>query len=118
MIKTRQCDCLKCICSRYLGIEVDRAGTNRLRCFVGAERIAAFCLRLRRIGDWDRPSQAVGDHGNSAGIAVLQFDFDLADWFAASVCLDEAVIEGNLEICLTCMNWEGGALNYRLENRL
>jgi hypothetical protein len=49
---------------------------------------------------------------------VLQLDLDLADWFTPSVCLDEAVIDGNLEICLTRMNWEASALDYGLEDRV
>jgi hypothetical protein len=49
---------------------------------------------------------------------VLQLDLNLADRFTASVCLDEAVIDGNLEICLTRMNWKSGALDYVLEDRV
>src|SRR5215471_15417235 len=117
MIKARQCDDLECLRRRYLGIEVDRAATDRFRCFAGAERIAAFRLGLRHIGDGGRPGQPIGDMRNSGRVAVRQLDLDLADCFAASLCLDEAVIDRNLEIGVTSTNWEGGALDHRLENR-
>src|SRR5215472_6251825 len=65
MIKTRQCDDLECLRRRYLGIEFDRAGTKRFRCFAGAERIAAFRLGLRHIGDGSRTGQPIGDMRNS-----------------------------------------------------
>src|SRR5262249_26184662 len=118
MIKTRQCDDLECLRHGYLGIEFDRAATDRFRCFAGAERIAAFRLGLRHIGDGGRPGQPIGDMRNSGRVAVLQLDLDLADCFAASLCLDEAVIDRNLEIGVTRSNWENCALDHRLENRL
>jgi len=86
--------------------------------FVSAERIAAFCLGSCCVSNGYCLRQPVGDHRYPARITVLHLDLDLTDWFAAPVCLDKAVIDCNLEICLTRMNWEGNALDHRLEDRL